>query len=295
MNRSYLSLGIAAVVALAALTTIGGSFYTVDEGERAVVLRNREVTGVADPGLHFKMPFIDDARIISTRTQTVEFKNEPVYTGDRQTAAVTFSINYVALPGEVEAIYRSNGTLEQLESRVLIRQSKEQVKNVFGTFTADTAIRERGRLNSEVMVAIGKLGDGLIKVESVQIENIDFSDVVEAAAEQRAQAEMSVQTKKQEFERQKIDNQISVANAQAQADSQLAQATAQAKATKLEGEARATNIKLQGEAEATAIRAKSEALAANPQLTQLTLAERWDGKLPQQFVPGSTIPFLNIK
>lgn len=291
----YTKFILAGTVGVIALIAAGSSFYTVDEGERAVVLRNREVIGIADPGLHFKAPFIDDARIISTRTQTVEFPEEPVYTADRQTADVTFSINYSALPGEVEAIYRANGSLEQMESRVLIRQAKEQIKNVFGRFTADVAIRERGRLNTEVAAAIGKLGDGRIKIESVQIENINFSDAVEQAAEDRAMAEMSVQKKKQEFERQKIDNQISVANAKAAADAQVAQAEAAAKAIKLEGEAKATNTRLQGEAEAAAIKAKSDALAQSQNLVELTKAEKWDGALPQTFVPGSAMPFLNIK
>lgn len=291
----YTKLTLAGSVGVIALIAIGGSFYTVDEGERAVVLHNREVVGVADPGLHFKAPFIDDARIISTRTQTVEFPEEPVYTADRQSAGVTFSINYAALPGEVEAIYRANGSLEQMESRVLIRQAKEQIKNVFGRFTADVAIRERGRLNAEVAQAISKLGDGRIKIESVQIENINFSDAVEQAAEDRAMAEMSVQKKKQEFERQKIDNQIAVANAKAAADAQVASAQAAATALKLDGEAKATNIKLQGEAEAKAIKAKSDALAQSPNLVELTKAEKWNGALPQTFVPGSAVPFLTIK
>ena len=33
-----------------------GSFYTVDEGERGVVIRTGEITGVATPGLHWKLP-----------------------------------------------------------------------------------------------------------------------------------------------------------------------------------------------------------------------------------------------
>jgi regulator of protease activity HflC (stomatin/prohibitin superfamily) len=161
---------------------------------------------------------------------------------------------------------------------------REQIKNVFGTFTADTAIRERGRLNNEVAAAISDLGAGLIKVEGVNIENINFSDAVEAAAEQRAQAEMLVQTEKQKLEREKVLAQVAVTQAQAQADSQLATARANAEA-----------VRLNGEAEAAAIKAKSDAMATSPNLVELTKAERWNGALPQTFVPGSAVPFLNIK
>lgn len=276
--------GLFALAGLLVLSTFLGSFYTVDEGERAVILRNKEVTGIAEPGLHFKLPFVDDARVISLRTATIEFPEEPVYTADRQTAKITFSVNYSILPGAVENVYRAFGNQDNLEARVIQRQSKEQIKNIFGTFTADTAIRERSRLNSEVFAAIGKLGDGMIRIESVQIENIDFSDVVEQAAEQRAQQEMLVQTKKQQLETAKVEAEITVNNARAEAESKLAQAKAAAEA-----------VRLQGEAEAAAIKAKSDALAQSPNLVELTKAERWDGKLPATFVPGSAVPFLNIK
>ena len=118
----------------------------------------------------------------------------------------------------------------------------------------------------------------------INIENINFSDAVEAAAEQRAQAEMLVQTEKQKNEREKVLAETQVIKAKAEADSQLAIA-----------KARAEGIRLQGEAEASAIKAKSDALQQSPNLVELTKAERWDGKLPTSFVPGSTIPFVNIK
>jgi regulator of protease activity HflC (stomatin/prohibitin superfamily) len=273
-------------IAVLVLFVLGGSFYTVDEGERAVIVSQGKIGSVAGPGFHWKKPFLDDAHIISVRTQALEFPEEPVYTADRQTANVTFSVNYAAVPAdkEIEALYRDFQTLEGIETRALKRQIREQIKNVFGTFTADTAIRERGRLNTEVAKVIADLGVGLVKVEGVNIENINFSDAVEAAAEQRAQAEMLVQTEKQKLEREKVLAQVAVTQAQAAADSQLATAKANAEA-----------VRLQGDAEASAIKAKSDALAQSPNLVELTKAERWDGKLPTSFIPGSATPFLNIK
>lgn len=287
MNSSSIVMGgLSLAAAVVALSVTGGSFYTVDEGERAVVVNQGKIIAVSGPGFHWKTPFLDDAHIISTRTRAVEFKDEPVYTADRQTANVTFSINYAAVPSdnEVTTLYREFQTLEGLESRALNRQAREQIKNVFGTFTADTAIRERGRLNNEVAKSIADLGGGLVKIEGVNIENINFSDAVERAAEDRAQAEMLVQTEKQKLEREKVLALIAVTQAQANADSQLATAKANAEA-----------IRLNGEAEASAIKAKSDALAQSPSLIELTKAERWDGKLPTTFVPGSAVPFLNLK
>ena len=284
MNKFILAIG--AIAGFFALSILSGSFYIVDEGERAVVVSQGKISTIATPGFHWKKPFLDDAHIISVRTQAVEFKEEPVYTADRQTATVTFSVNYAAVPAneEITSLYRDYQTLDGFESRALNRQVREQIKNVFGTFTADTAIRERGRLNNDVAKAIANLGEGLIRIEGVNIENINFSDAVERAAEDRAQAEMLVQTEKQKNEREKVLAETQVIKAKAQADSQLAIAKAQAEA-----------VRLQGEAEAAAIKAKSDALSQSPNLVELTKAERWNGALPQTFVPGAVVPFLNIK
>jgi len=278
-----LTLGV--LVGIIAIGILGGSFYTVDEGERAVVVSQGRMSGISGPGFHTKTPFITDAHIISVRTQAIEFPEEPVYTADRQTATVSFSVNYAAVPtdNEIATLYREYQTLDGIESRALKRQIREAIKNVFGTFSADLAIRERGRLNTEVASAIADLGEGLVKIEGINIENINFSDGVEAAAEQRAQAEMAVQTERQKLEREKVQAQIKVTQAQAEADSNLARKRADAE-----------GIRAVGEAEASAIKAKSDALSANPNLVEYQKALQWNGALPTTMVPNATLPFMRM-
>lgn len=293
MGKIGLVLG--GLVVAFVLSIFGGSFYTVDEGERAVIVSQGKIGEIAGPGFHWKKPFLDAAHSISVRTQALEFPEEPVYTADRQTATVSFSVNYAAIPSdkEVETIYREYQSLEGLESRILKRQVREQIKNVFGTFTADTAIRERGRLNNEVSAAIAKLGEGLIKIEGVNLENINFSDAVEAAAEQRAQAEMLVQTEKQKKAREEVLAETRVIQAQAEADSQLAVAQAAADAQLAKAKATAEGNRLIGEADAAAIKAKSDALSANPNLIEYQKALGWNGALPTTITPNAAIPFFS--
>lgn len=292
-----IGLIIGGIVVLFVLSIFGGSFYTVDEGERSVVVSQGKIGEVSGPGFHWKKPFLDVAHDISVRAQALEFPEEPVYTSDRQTATVSFSVNYAAVPTdkEIMTIYREFQTLDGLESRILKRQIREAIKNVFGTFTADQAIRERGRLNNEVSAAIANLGDGLIKVEGVNIENINFSDAVEAAAEQRAQAEMLVQTEKQKKAREEVLAQTQVIKAQAEADSQFAIAKAKADAQLATAKATAEGNRLIGEADAAAIKAKSDALSANPNLIEYQKALTWNGALPTTMTPNAAIPFLPIK
>jgi regulator of protease activity HflC (stomatin/prohibitin superfamily) len=273
----------ATLIGLTALTVIGGSWYTVGEGYRGVTLRNGAVVGTAEPGLGFKMPIIDSVVDISVQSQAQLYENILAYSRDQQTAGLSLSVNYRLPADQVETIYREYGGEAGVISRLLDRQVLEEVKNVFGKFNASTAIQERERLAAEVQMSIQKAVIGPIIVESVQIENIDFSDAYEQSIEARMLAEVEVQKVRQNAEREKVTAEITVIQAQAEADAQLARATAEAEATRI-----------RGEAEASAIKAKAEALKDNAGLIALTQAERWNGQLPTTMIPGSTVPFMDV-
>jgi len=275
----------AAVVAgLIALTVVGGSWYTVDQGERGVVLRNGALTGTAEPGLGFKMPLIDRVVDIDVRSQVKIYEDVLAYSRDQQTAGLTISVNYRVPVDQVVSVYENYGSIENLAARLLDRQVMDETKNIFGRFNAATAIQERSRLVAEIQSAIQSSVLGPIIIESVQIENIDFDDSYERAIAARMEAEVEVQRIQQNAEREKVQAEIKVIQAQADADSRVAQATAEAEA-----------IKLTGDAEASAIRARGEALRDNPALIELVQAERWNGTLPTTMVPNSTVPFLNMQ
>ena len=274
---------IAGVVGLAALTVLGGSWYTVGEGYRGVQLRNGAVVGTAEPGLGFKMPVIDSVVDISVQSQARTYENVQTYSKDQQTASLMISVNYRLPADQVENIYGEYGGAEGVVNRLLDRQVPQAVKNVFGRFNAVTAINERGRLVNEVSTALMESVKGPIIIESVQIENIDFDDGYERAIAARMEAEVEVQKVKQNAEREKITAEITVIQAQAAADSKLAEAKAAAEATRI-----------QGEAEASAIKAKAEALKDNAGLIALIQAEKWNGALPTTMIPDSTVPFMDV-
>ena len=281
--RTIIAGSTAVVIGLFALTIVGGSFYTIDSGDRGVVLRNGAVVGTAEPGLGFKLPIIDTVKEISVRANARRYEGVAAYSKDQQTAELVISVNYRLPADQVEQIYSEYGGEEGVLTRLLDRQVYNEVKNVFGKYNAVTAINDRGRLVADVQTALQTIVKGPIIIESVQIENIDFSNVYEDSIEARMLAEVEVQKVKQNAEREKVQAEIAVIQAQAQADSQLAQAKAAAEATRL-----------RGDAEAAAIRAKADALRDNAGLIALTQAEKWDGKLPTTMIPGTTVPFMDM-
>jgi regulator of protease activity HflC (stomatin/prohibitin superfamily) len=294
MNRGII---VAAVVALAIIAAVLGSWYTVDQTERGVLLRYGAVVGTAQPGLGFKLPLIDTVEKVSVKTSTFSWDKMNSYSYDQQPADLKISVTLRASPDKVADLYAKFGRLETAVNQVVSPVVNQQVKVVFGRYTAVKAIQERGALNNAIKDAITETlkYDSMIIIESVQLENIEFSQTYLHSIEQRMLAEVEVQKLQQNAEREKVQAQITVTQANAKANAVRAEAQANAEATRLNGEAKASNIKITGEAEAAAIEARAKALGTNPNLVTLVQAERWNGVLPTTMVPGSAVPFVSLK
>lgn len=260
------------------------SYYTINEGERGILLRYGKIVKVAEPGLGFKIPFIERVEKISTRNQAVVYEGLQAYSRDQQPARMTVSVSFHIPPSETGTVYTNYNTIDALKERLIVRQLPTQLENVFGQYTAISAVQDRTRLVQDLQNAMKKAIVGPVTIDGVQIENIDFSDAYEKSIEDRMKAEVAIATRKQNLETEKIQAQIAVTQAQAQAESTLASAKAEAE-----------TIRLKGAAEAEAIRLRGEALRDNPGLINLTTAERWDGKLPETMIPGGTVPFISTK
>src|SRR5436190_11700508 len=282
MNRGIIGT-IAAIVVV--LIIAAGSWYTVDQTERGVLLRYGAVIGTAQPGLGFKIPLIDSVEKVSVKTSTFAWDKMNSYSYDQQPADLKISVTLRASPDKVSDLYAKFGRLDTAVNQVVSPAVNQQVKIVFGRYTAVKAIQERGALNNAIRDAItaSLKDDTMLIIESVQLENIEFSSTYLHSIEQRMLAEVEVQKLQQNAEREKVQAQITVTQAQARAN-----------AVRAEAQASADAIKLRGDAEASAIRARAEALGQNPGLVSLVQAERWDGKLPATMVPGSALPMLSV-
>lgn len=291
--------GAAAVIAaFVLLTVMVGSWYTIDQGERGVILRNSAIVGEADPGLHFKLPIVDDVERVDVREQAIKwscFDQECVnrnhdwpimqaYSRDQQPADLLVSVNYSIPTDKVTELYSEYGTVDNLISRSLARKAPQAVKQVFGRYNAQTAVAEREQLSLGALEALRKMmEDEPIFIAALQVENIDYSDAYERAIEERMLAEVEVAKRNQQLETEKINAQIVETTAAGAANARKQQADAEAYA-----------ISAKGNAEAEAIRARGGALRDNPLLIDLTAVEKWTGSLPTTMPPGSTVPFINI-
>jgi len=271
-SSSVFRLGLSVLVGIVIAYLAFGSWYQVDQGERAVVLRFGELVGESGSGFHFKLPWVDSVRRITVQTQTKRYQNLDAYSRDQQPADLTVSVTYVV--SNASEVYAQYGDLDVAVLRLIDPRLTAGIKTIFGQYDAVRAIQERAALNNDFATAVTSAIDGgPISIISVQIENIDFSDAYEQSVEQRMLAQVEIQKREQNLRTTEVEAQIA--------------------RTKAEGEAQAT--RLRGEAEASAIKARAEALRMNADLVQLQAVEKWDGKLPTTMVPSSALPFINVQ
>jgi regulator of protease activity HflC (stomatin/prohibitin superfamily) len=285
---------IALAIVLALIAAVMGSWYTIDQGDRGVLLTNGALSSVVDPGLHFKLPWLQRVEKFSLRKQVLKWGCEnqsdcgnlpamQAYSRDQQPADMRVTVNFHVPATEVSNVYTNYGSIEALADRVIARKAPQEIKTVFGQYDAVSVIQNRAKFNKDVADAISAVTDGPVMIDSVQVENIDFSDAYEQAVEARMTAQVEVQKQEQNLQQEKIKADIAVTQAKGRADS-----------VKAEAEASAYKTKIEGEATAEAIKARAAALANNPLLVELTKAEKWDGQLPKSMIPGSTVPFLEL-
>ena len=268
------------------LSIFFGSWYTIDVTDRGVMLANGAIASDSpiEPGLHWKLPFVQSVDVFSVQSHSTSFQKVQAYSYDQQVGSVDLSVNWHVAPADVIKVRQEYVNEDNLVARVLQTKVPTIFKNVFGTYTAQTSIQQRPKLAADVFTALTAGMNAPIVIESIQIEDISFSDAFDQANEQKQLADVAVQQLQQKQKQAEVQALITVTNAKAQADAQIAQATAEAK-----------SIQLKGDAEAAVINARGQALKDNPGVTALIQAEKWDGHLPTTMPPNSAVPFLNIQ
>ena len=293
---------ILSVVAVFALLLGFLSYNIVDEGEKSVVLTFGEISKTWDPGLHFKIPFVQSVKTYSTRVQKTQFGRDvdnedsegtllTAYTSDQQIIeSYSLSVTWSYDPTQIEKVYKYFGSSssDAVFNTVVSPTVIQVTKAVLGQYTAQTIIQDRSKLDAQIENTLkNQLKIYPINILSIQFENVNFSSRYEDMIEQTAQKKMEIEKAANELQRIQIESK-----------QQIAQAQAQNEAIKLQADAKAYQIRIEAEAEADAIKMRAEALKSNPELVDLTIAEKWNGAVPQTVVAGegrSVVPLMNIK
>lgn len=273
-----------AIGILLTLIVIFGSVYTVKEGHVGIVKRFSEAKEQVNPGLHFKVPFIDSVEEIEVRTRKNEEKMASS-TKEQMPVTAHISVNWTVERSAALTLFRQYGGLSQFENRILDPRFRSAAKDVLPRYDAEQLIQDRASAIQAIeRNFIEEMKDFPVSVDNIQIENIVLPAKYLNSIETKQTEKNLAAAEEHRLARQNLEAQRAVNTAKAKADGIELVAIADAKA-----------IKLKGLAEAEAITAKAKALQNNPLIVKLTEAQNWDGKLPTTMLGGDNMPILDFR
>src|SRR5690606_29710381 len=165
-----------------ALLLLLGSVFVVREGQTALVLNLGRVarTDLA-PGLHFKVPLIESARVFDRRFYAAEFSPERYLTSERKDVSVDFVA--IGLISDVADFYRATGGQMDLASERLAPIIKDSLRNEINARTLQQLVSgDRSEIIARQLEGINEAAKTLgMRVIDIRLKQIDLptdSDVI---------------------------------------------------------------------------------------------------------------------
>jgi regulator of protease activity HflC (stomatin/prohibitin superfamily) len=179
----------AAVVVIIALTTILGSFFTVNTAQMAVITRFGKFLRVAEPGLNWKMPYFDTvAGIVSLRVNQITLTME-TKTKDNVFVTIPISVQNRVRPEKVfDAFYKLSDPVAQIKSYV------EQV--ILGHVPGMT-LDEVFATQSSIAAAVKQELDADMSAFGYEIVNVLVTDIVPDAKVKSAMNDINAAQREQ--------------------------------------------------------------------------------------------------
>ena len=170
---------VCAVLALAVVLFMG-SVYTVAENQYACTFRFSEIVNTEnEPGLHFKLPFLDSVKYFSKATQFYDIPPSDVTTLDKQNMTVDCYVLWRI--EDPQKFYRTLGTSSVAEDR-LDGITYSVLKNTMGNLKQSDIINEApGAERNEIYASITNTVNqqaaayGIV-VEDVKIKRFDLPE-----------------------------------------------------------------------------------------------------------------------
>lgn len=243
------------LVVLIVLSAILGvsSVFVVQEGQRGILFTfskiQRDAAGgvvVFEPGMHFKVPFVESVRMLDARVQTLD---EP--TADRFVTAEKKDLlvdSYVKWRIKDFGKYFLATTANTARAETLLKQYiNNGLRTEFGTRTISQIVSgERTELMSQALKQAGKSSEEIgVEILDVRVKKINLPDEISANIFQRMRAERTAVAKehrargmeKSEIIRADVDAKVTVMVAEAERNSRTTRGEGDALAAKVYAEA----------------------------------------------------------
>jgi regulator of protease activity HflC (stomatin/prohibitin superfamily) len=246
-----------------------------------VKTRLGKVVGSVQPGLHMKMPIIEKVTKIAVRNRVVKnehYTNEKgdvisdnalaAASKDLQNVNASSVVSYSIDQSKIIAVFSEYKTAENYEEAVIKPIIKQVIKSKTAEYTAEELVTKRTLLNDSVAETLRlELSNRYAIFNNSSVTNIEFSPSFTQAIERKVTAEQDALAQKNKLEQVKYE-----------AEQQVVKAKAEAETISLKSQA-ANNEKY---------------VSLKALEVQEKAVEKWNGVLPTQMIPGSTVPFINL-
>lgn len=237
---------------------------------------------VMDQGVHFVVPGIQSLNLYDARLQEVTLAH--TVTDDSEGAIRARSKEGLDITADVTVQFRIDRAKADILHKELGRnyiqtvirpQVRSKVRDAIGQFNAaDLISTQRQEVEAKVTDALKtEFSRNNLILDSVLLRELKIPDSVAQAIEQKQTAEQQVAVEKNKLQQANIAAQRTVVEAEAQAKASVAKA--------------------KGEAEALSLRGR--ALRENPQLVQLTVAEKLAPTIQTVMIPSNGNFLLNMQ
>ena len=237
-----------------------GSLFVVKEGQRAIVIQFGKVqrdnttgqTKVFEPGLHFKLPFIDTVRSLDARIQTLDDSPDRFVTSEKKDLIVNSYVKWRIK--DFARYYLSTNGGNKLQAEALLKQKVNNgLRTEFGSRTISQIVSgERTELMERAMEQASTSSDELgIEIVDVRVKQINLPTEVSNSIFQRMRAERAGVAREH--------------RSQGQEQAEVIKANIEAKVTVMLADAERNARQLRGEGDATAAQIYAEAYSKNPE------------------------------
>jgi len=246
MDRRMLPIALIVIV----VVLLSQSIFTVSETEKAVRFRLGEIVDTDyAPGLHFKMPFINNIRKFDKRIITLDAAPEEFLTAEKKNLVVDSFLKWRII--NVADFYTSlGGDISTANSR-LSQVIKDTLKSEFGRRSIKEVVSgERRVVMDNLTVKTNEQAKKFgIEIVDVRLKRIDLSDEISDSVFRRMEAERSRIAKDfrskgaeaAERIRADADRQREIIKAEAYREAEQIRGDGDAKATSLYADAYSAN------------------------------------------------------
>ena len=231
---------VALVVLLLAIVTVYKSVVIVDATEKRAYTRFGEYRGLLEPGPRFIVPFVSKTHPFDMRTQTMDVPRQEAITRDNSPVTAD-AVVYIKVMDAEKAYLQVDDY-----KRAVSNLAQTTLRAVLGDMELDDTLSKRTEINAKIREELDEPTDEWgIRVESVEVREVNPSGVVQEAMEQQTSAERR--------------RRAMILEAQGERRSAIeeAQGEKQSNIIRAQGEKQSQILEAQGDAISTVLRAKS--------------------------------------